>query len=123
MAEVNPMLKREAREIFERLHKMSLEGIENGLMKYHIEFLLNYHELERTGEWKRANPDIDYSDASFEMFFEDQTSIAIEDYRMQIKAIFEHVEEIMKEGIGVVCRKYYPEEYERIFPNTNKEDR
>lgn len=114
MVKIIPFNK-EMREEWNRLKKMALGEIEDMLMKHTIEQILYYHELEQSGEWKHADPHTDYSDESFEVFLEDQTLMSLEDFRLQERAIFEHLDEVKRDGLGVVCKKYYPKEHKAIF--------
>ena len=86
--------KQQNKEIINKLHDDALKAMIDGV--------LNLHELEQTGEWKHSNRRLDYSKSTFEIYLQHHTTWSLADFRLFEEAIFEHFDELKRNGMGSV---------------------
>ena len=80
-----------------KVHDDALKGI--------IQGVLNMHELEKTGEWKRSGRRIDYSRSTFDTYLQHHTTWSLKDFRLLEEAVFGHFEELKRTGMGEVLKR------------------
>ena len=94
----NPELwKQQNEEAISRIHDDALKAIINGV--------LNLHELEHTGEWKNLGRRLDYSKSTFEVYLQHHTTWSLTDFRELEEAVFEHFDELNRNGLGSVLKR------------------
>jgi len=89
--------KQQNKETIKKIHDDALKGIINGV--------LNLHELEQTGEWKHSHRRLDYSKSTFETYLQHHTTWALVDFRLLEEAVFEHFDELKRNGMGSVLTR------------------
>ena len=89
--------KRHNEEVMKNIHDNALKAIVNGV--------LNMHELEHTDEWKKAGRRIDYSNSTFEVYLQHHTTWSLKDFRLLEEAVFEHFDELKRDGMGSVLKR------------------
>ena len=89
--------KQQNEEALQKIHDESLKMIINGV--------LNLHELEHTGEWKHSRRRLDYSKSTFEIYLQHHTTWSLADFRLLEEAIFEHFDELKRNGMGSVLMR------------------
>ena len=89
--------KQQNKEAIKNIHDDALKGIINGV--------LNLHELEQTGEWKLSHRRLDYSKSTFETYLQHHTTWSLVDFRLLEEAVFEHFEELKRNGMGSVLTR------------------
>jgi len=89
--------KQQNKECIKKIHDDGLKAIINGV--------LNLHELEQTGEWKNSRRRLDYSKSTFEIYLQHHTTWTLVDFRLLEETIFEHFDELKRNGmVGVLKR-------------------
>jgi hypothetical protein len=89
--------KQQNKEFIKKIHDDGLKAIINGV--------LNLHELEQTGEWKNSRRRLDYSKSTFEIYLQHHTTWTLVDFRLLEETIFEHFDELKRNGmVGVLKR-------------------
>ncbi len=83
----------------------ALQKIHDDALKAIIHGVLNMHELEKTGEWKNSGRRLDYSRSTFEVFLHHHTTWSLKDFRLFEEAVFEHFDELKRNGMGVVLQR------------------
>jgi hypothetical protein len=89
--------KQQNEEVVKKLHDDALKAIINGV--------LNLHELEQTGEWKHSRRRLDYSKSTFEINLRHHTTWSLVDFRLLEEAIFEHFDELKRNGMASVLKR------------------
>ena len=89
--------KRHNEEVMKNIHDEALKAIINGV--------LNLHELEHTGNWKKAGRRIDYSNSTFEVYLQHHTTWSLKDFRLLEEAVFEHFDALKRNGMGGVLKQ------------------
>ncbi len=84
-------------EVLQKIHDDALKGIIIGV--------LNLHELEQTGEWKRSVRRLDYSNSTFEVYLHHHTTWSLKDFRLLEEVVFEYFDELKKEGLESVLKR------------------
>lgn len=84
-------------EILQRVHDDALKAIIIGV--------LNLHELEHTGEWKHSGRRLDYSKSTFEVYLQHHTTWSLKDFRLLEETVFEHFDELKKNGLASVLKR------------------
>ena len=96
--EQNPdQWKLQNEEVLQKVHDDALKAIINGV--------LNLHELEHTGQWKNAGRRLDYSNSQFEVYLQHHTTWSLKDFRSLEEAVFEHFDELKRDGLGSVLKR------------------
>ena len=89
--------RQQNQEAISKIHDDALKAIINGV--------LNLHELEHTGEWQQSRRRFDYSKSTFEIYLQHHTTWSLIDFRLLEEAIFEHFDELKRNGMGSVLMK------------------
>lgn len=89
--------KKQNEEVLQNIHDDALKAIVNGV--------LNLHELEKTGNWKKAGRRLDYSNSTFEVYLQHHTTWSLKDFRLLEEAVFNHFEELIRDGMGSVLKR------------------
>ena len=84
-------------EILQKVHDDALKAIIIGV--------LNLHELEHTGEWKHSGRRLDYSKSTFEVYLQHHTTWSLKDFRLLEETVFEHFDELKKNGLESVLKR------------------
>ena len=92
-------------ELWNQHNKEALNNIHDDALKAMIEGVLNLHELEQTGEWKHSRRRLDYSKSTFEVYLHHHTTWSLIDFRLLEEAIFEHFDELKRNGMGSVLKR------------------
>lgn len=94
----NPQLwKQQNQEVIKNIHDDALKAIIDGV--------LNLHELEQTGEWRHSGRRLDYSKSTFEVYLHHHTTWSLVDFRLLEEAIFEHLDELNRNGMESVLKR------------------
>ena len=86
--------KEQNEEVIQKMDDKALEMI--------IQGVLNLHELEHTGEWRNLGRRLDYSKLSFETYLRHHTTWSLEDFRLLEEVIFDHFNELKRQGLKSV---------------------
>ena len=89
--------RQQNQEAISKIHDDALKAIINGV--------LNLHELEHTGEWQQSRRRFDYSKSTFEIYLQHHTTWSLIDFRLLEEAIFEHFDELKRNGMGSVLKR------------------
>lgn len=89
--------KRQNAEARKSIHDDALKAIVDGV--------LNMHELEQTGNWKKAGRRLDYSNSTFEVYLQHHTTWSLKDFRLLEEAVFNHFDELKRDGMGSVLKQ------------------
>jgi len=84
-------------EVLQKFHDNALKPIINGV--------LNLHELEHTGGWKNLGRRLDYSNSTFEVYLHHHTTWSLKDFRLLEAVVFEHFDELKREGLESVLKR------------------
>jgi hypothetical protein len=84
-------------DVLQKVHDDALKGIINGI--------LNMHELEHTGAWKQSGRRLDYSNSTFEVYLHHHTTWSLKDFRFLEEVVFNHFDELKKEGLESVLKR------------------
>ena len=96
--EQNPdQWKAQNEEIIQKIYDDALKAIISGV--------LNLHELEHTGAWKKLGRRLDYSNSTFEVYLQHHTTWSLKDFRLLEEAVFEHFDELKRNGLGSVLKR------------------
>jgi hypothetical protein len=96
--EQNPELWRQhTEEVLQKIHDNALKAIISGV--------LNLHELEQTGEWRHSGRRLDYSNSTFEVYLQHHTTWSLKDFRLLEEVVFEHFDELKRNGLGSVLKR------------------
>ena len=89
--------KQQNQEVINKIHDDALKAIIDGV--------LNLHELEQTGEWRHSGRRLDYSKSTFEVYLHHHTTWSLVDFRLLEEAIFEHLDELNRNGMESVLKR------------------
>ena len=89
--------KQQNEEILQHVHDDALKSVIRGV--------LNLHELEHTGAWKKAGRRLDYSNSAFEVYLQHHTTWTLKDFRFLEEAVFGHFDELKRNGLGSVLKR------------------
>jgi transposase InsO family protein len=89
--------KQQNDETLQKVHDEALKAIISGV--------LNLHELEHTGAWRKAGRRLDYSKSTFEVYLQHHTTWSLKDFRFLEEAVFGHFDELKRNGLGSVLRR------------------
>ena len=104
MGKITPFNKQDP-ELWQRQNKEAVKIIHDDALKAIINGVLNLHELEQTGEWKLSRRRLDYSKSTFEVYLHHHTTWSLADFRLLEEAIFEHFDELKRNGMGSVLKR------------------
>jgi hypothetical protein len=104
MGKITPFNKQNP-ELWKQQNKEAIKKIHDDALKAIIDGVLNLHELEQTGEWKNSRRRLDYSKSTFEIYLQHHTTWTLVDFRLLEETIFEHFDELKRNGmVGVLKR-------------------
>ena len=89
--------RQQTEDALQKVHDDALKGIIRGV--------LNMHELEKTGKWKKSGRRIDYSRSTFDIYLQHHTTWSLKDFRLLEEAVFEHFDELKRNGMGEVLKR------------------
>jgi hypothetical protein len=89
--------RKQNEDVLQKVHDDALKGIINGV--------LNMHELEHTGAWKHSGRRLDYSNSTFEVYLHHHTTWSLKDFKLLEEAIFEHFDELKRQGLESVLKR------------------
>ena len=89
--------KEQNQEVINKIHDDALKAIIDGV--------LNLHELEQTGEWRHSGRRLDYTKSTFEVYLHHHTTWSLVDFRLLEEAIFEHLDELNRNGMESVLKR------------------
>ena len=104
MDKISPFNKHDP-ELWKQQNKEVIKRIHDDALKAIIDGVLNLHELEQTGEWKQSRRRLDYSKSTFEIYLQHHTTWSLADFRLLEEAIFEHFDELKRNGMGSVLMR------------------
>ena len=104
MGKITPFNKQDP-EHWHQQKKEAIKYIHDDALKAIINGVLNLHELEQTGEWKHSRRRLDYSKSTFEVYLHHHTTWSLVDFRLLEEAIFEHFDELKRDGMGSVLKR------------------
>ena len=86
-------------------HEEVLQKIHDDAHKAIINAVLNMHELEQTGKWRHLGRRLDYSNSTFEVYLQHHTTWSLKDFRLLEEAVFNHFDELKRDGMGSVLKR------------------
>ena len=104
MGKITPFNKQDP-ALWKQQNQEAITKIYDDALKAIINGVLNLHELEHTGEWKHSRRRFDYSKSTFEIYLQHHTTWSLADFRLLEEVIFEHFEELKKDGMGSVLMR------------------
>ena len=104
MGKITPFNKQDP-ELWKQQNQEVIAGIHDDALKAIINGVLNLHELERTGGWQHSRRRFDYSKSTFEIYLQHHTTWSLVDFRLLEEAIFEHLDELKRNGMGSVLMR------------------
>ena len=104
MDKISPFNKHDP-ELWKQQNKEVIKRIHDDALKAIIDGVLNLHELEQTGEWINSRRRLDYSKSTFEIYLQHHTTWSLVDFRLLEEAIFEHFDELKRNGMGGVLTR------------------
>jgi hypothetical protein len=104
MGQINPFNQQKP-EQWRQQSEEALKTIHDDALKAIIEGVLNLHELEHTGEWKKSGRRLDYSNSTFEVYLQHHTTWSLKDFRLLEEAVFDHFAELKRNGMGSVLTR------------------
>lgn len=103
MERITPYNKEDL-ESWEQQNEEAIQKIHDESLKAIINAVLNMHELEHTGAWRHSRRRLDYSKLSFEIYLHHHTTWSLSDFRLLEEAVFEHFDELKRNGLGNVLK-------------------
>jgi len=82
-----------------------LQSVHDDALKAIVTGVLNLHELEHTGAWKKLGRRIDYSNSTFEVYLHHHTTWSLKDFRFLEEAVFKHFDELKRNGLESVLKR------------------
>ena len=104
MVKITPLDKQEP-ELWRQQNKEATKNLHDDALKAIIDGVLNLHELEKNGEWKNSRRRLDYSKSTFEVYLRHHTTWSLVDFRLLEEAIFEHFDELKRNGMVSVLQR------------------
>ena len=90
---------------WKRHNEDAMRTMQDDALKAIVAGVLNLHELEYTGAWKKAGRRIDYSKSTFEVYLQHHTTWSLKDFRLLEEAVFHHFDELKRDGMGSVLKR------------------
>ena len=97
--------KKEDPEGWKQKNEEAIQRIHDETLKVMINAILNLHELEQTGGWKHSRRRLDYSKLTFEIYLQHHTTWSLTDFRLLEEAVFEHLDELKRDGLSTVLKR------------------
>ena len=104
MGKITPFNAQEP-QLWKQQTKEAIGQINDHALREIISGVLNLHELEHTGDWKHSRRRFDYSQSTFETYLQHHTTWSLVDFRFLEEAIFEHFDELKKNGMASVLMR------------------
>ena len=104
MGKITPFNKQDP-ELWKQQNKEAIKKIHDDVLQAITDGVLNLHELEHTGEWKHLGRRLDYSKSTFEIYLQQHTTWSLVDFRLFEEAIFEHFDELNRNGMESVLMR------------------
>ncbi len=104
MGQINPFDQQDP-EQWKQHNEEAMKTIHDDALKAIINGVLNLHALEHTGEWKKLGRRLDYSNSTFEVYLQHHTTWSLKDFRLLEEAVFEHFDELKRNGMGGVLKR------------------
>ncbi len=104
MGKITPFNQQDP-EFWKQQNKETIKKIHDDALKAIIDGVLNLHELEQTGEWRHSGRRLDYSKSTFEVYLHHHTTWSLVDFRLLEEAIFDHLDELNRSGMGSVLKR------------------
>ena len=104
MGKITPLDKQDP-ALWKQQNQEAIAKIYDDALKAIINGVLNLHELEHTGEWQHSRRRFDYSKSTFEVYLHHHTTWSLIDFRLLEEAIFEHFDELKRNGMGSVLMR------------------
>ena len=104
MGKIIPYIKEDP-ERWKQHNQEALQKIHDEALKMIIKGILNLHELEYTGEWKQSRRRLDYSQSTFAIYLHHHTTWSLADFKLLQEAVFEHLDEVNRNGLGSVLKR------------------
>ena len=104
MGKITPFNQQDP-EFWKQQNNEAVKNIHDDALKAIINGVLNMHELEQTGDWKHSRRRLDYSKSTFEVYLHHHTTWSLVDFRLLEEVIFEHFEELKRDGMGSVLKR------------------
>ena len=92
-------------ERWRQKNEEALENIHDDALKAIIKGVLNLHELEHTGAWKRSGRRLDYSNSTFDVYLHHHSTWSLKDFRFLEEAVFDHFDELKRMGLASVLKR------------------
>lgn len=97
--------KKEEPERWKQQNEEAIQNVHDETLRAVINAVLNLNELEQTGEWKNSRRRLDYSKLPFETYLQHHTTWSLSDFRLLEEAVFEHLDELKRNGLGSVLTR------------------
>jgi len=104
VAKITPFNAQEP-QLWKQQTNEAIEQINDHALREIVSGVLNLHELEHTGDWKHSRRRFDYSQSTFETYLQHHTTWSLVDFRFLEEAIFEHFDELKKNGMTIVLMR------------------
>ena len=104
MDKITPFNKQDP-QLWKQQNNEAIKKIHDDALKAIIDGVLNLHELEHTGEWKHLGRRLDYAKSTFETYLQHHTTWSLVDFRLLEEVIFEHFDELNRNGMGSVLTR------------------
>jgi hypothetical protein len=90
---------------WKRHNEEAMQNIHDDALKAIVDGVLNLHGLEQTADWKKAGRRLDYSNSTFEVYLQHHTTWSLKDFRLLEEAVFEHFDELKRDGMASVLKR------------------
>jgi hypothetical protein len=98
MTKINPIHSQDLEE-WKQVNAAVLEDVRDEALKEMIKMVLNLHELEHTGEWRRAHRRLDLSKSTFGDYLQLYARWSLPEFRLLEEAVFENFDELKRKGL------------------------
>ena len=98
MAKIVP-LDQEDREHWKQQNAEVLDEVHDQALKEMIKMVLNLHELEHTGEWRKTHRRLDLSKSTFMDYLQLYARWSLPEFRLLEEAVFENLDELKRKGL------------------------
>lgn len=104
MATITPF-NRQNPEQWQQQNEEALDKVHDDALKGIVRGILNLHELEQTGGWKKAGRRMDYSNSTFDVYLHHHTTWTLSDFRLLEEAVFRHFDDLKAKGMESVLKQ------------------
>jgi hypothetical protein len=92
-------------ERWRQKNEEALNSIHDDALTAIIMGVLNLHELEHTGAWKRSGRRFDYSNSTFEVYLHHHSTWSLKDFRFLEEVVFNHFDALKRKGLESVLKR------------------